>query len=114
MRSLALLLALLPPAGATMACNCEETGSPVDLSAATVARDPQVDLTGDARIECVRRDRADRCTAFWIVPHSAGTVTIALRFNDGSHVEDTIEYVDNTEYPCRGNLRPVHDRFTRL
>lgn len=111
---LALLLAFLPPAAATLACNCPETGSPVELSYATVARDPKVSLSGDARLECVRRDTADRCSAYWIVPQTKGSVTFTLHFDDGTTSADTIEYVDDTEYPCRGNIRPVHDHVTSL
>lgn len=112
---LALLLALLPPAaGATVACNCNETGSPVELTPATLARRPQVELTGDARVECVQRKPDEQCTVYWIVPYKKGTVTFSLVFDDGTRTSDTIEYVDDTEYPCRGNIRPVRDKQTRL
>ena len=111
---IALLLALLPPAGATVACNCAETGSPVVLTAATIARNPQIELAGDAKVLCVQRNPDDHCTTFWIVPTRAGTVTFTVVFDDGTRLSDTTEYVYDTEYPCRDNIRPVHDKVTRL
>ncbi|MBX3230429.1 MAG: hypothetical protein KIT84_03155 [Labilithrix sp.] len=112
---LALLLVFLPPAAATtLACNCAETGSPVEIASSTLDREPELRLTGDARLECMRRDKANRCDVYWIVPAKAGTVTIALDFPDGVRVEDVIEYGTDDAYPCRGNIRPVHDHITRF
>lgn len=114
MRRLALLLAFLPPAASTVACSCPETGSPVEISPAALARDPRIELTGKARLECVRRDRAERCDVYWIVPEEPGTVTVALRYPDGLQVEDVIEFGTDDAYPCRGNIRPVRDHITRF
>lgn len=114
MKRLAVLLAFLPPATATTACNCPDEGSYAELSAASMAKDPKIEVSGDAKIECMHRNERDQCDGFWIVPASAGTVTVTLHFSDGTSASDSIEYLRDGHYPCRGDLRPVRDKVIRL
>lgn len=115
MKRLALVLAFLPSATAELACNCPDEGSAIELATATVARKPVVTVTaGNATLQCVERTDADECSTFWIVPHAAGTVTVTATFPDGTSESDSLEYIHDGHYPCRGDLRPVHDHITHF
>lgn len=114
MRRLAILLAFLPPASATMACNCPDEGSYAEFSAASMAKDPTIEVSGDARVECMHRNLHDQCDGLWIVPSKPGVVTLTLRFSDGTSASDSIDYLYDGTYPCRGDLRPVHEKVIRL
>lgn len=114
MKRLALLLAFLPPASVTLACNCPDEGSYAEIIPESAAKEPQIAIGGDARIECMHRNARDYCDGFWIIPGSAGTVTVTLQFSDGTVKSDSIEYIHDGTYPCRGDLRPVHDHASRL
>lgn len=114
MKRLAVLLAFLPPAASTVACNCPDEGSYAEFTAASMAKDPKIEVGGDARVECMHRNTRDQCDGIWIIPASAGTVTITLRFADGTSASDSIEYLHDGHYPCRGDLRPVRDKVIQL
>jgi hypothetical protein len=114
MKRLAILLAFLPPASATMACNCPDAGSYAEFSAASMARNPQLQITGDARVECMHRNVRDQCDGLWILPGQPGVVTVTLVFPDGTSAEDSVDYLYDGHYPCRGDLRPVRDKVIRL
>ena len=111
MKRFALVLALLPPAAtATLACNCPDEGSAIELS-----KPANVAVTaGAATLQCVERSNADRCTTFWIVPHAPGDVTVTATYPDGTTADDTIAYRHDGTYPCRGDLRAVHDHITHF
>lgn len=103
---------------ATTACGCPERGSAVVFDAATMARQPAIVLEGEAcnaqSLECMHRDGHDRCDTFWINPIREGRCIFSARFPDGTTIEDAIDYELDTEYPCRGNLRPRPDHVTRI
>src|SRR4051794_3648655 len=109
MKRFAVLLAFLPPASATMACNCPDEGSYAEFYAASMEKNPQIEVSGDARIECMHRNVRDQCDGVWIIPNQPGVVTLTLRFPDGTFATDSIDYLYDGHYPCRGDLRPVHD-----
>ena len=114
MKRLALLLAFLPPATTALpACNCPDEGSYAEFTAESMAKEPVLEVTG-ARTECMHRDRRDQCDGVWLIPSEAGTVTVTLRFPDGTTASDSVEYLHDGAYPCRGDLRPVHDKVIRL
>jgi len=116
-----LAIAPITTAG-TAGCACGERGSPMIFDAATVERNPRVEVSGEAcnaqSVECMHRDDRDRCDTFWIVPLRAGVCRISVQFDDNGKttaIEDQVDYVDDTKYPCRGNVRPVHDStITRI
>ncbi len=114
MKRLAVLLAFLPPASATMACNCPDAGSYAEFSAASMDKNPQIEITNDARFECMHRNLKDQCDGIWIIPSKPGVVTLTLRFSDGTFATDSIDYLYDGSYPCRGDLRPVHDKVIHL
>jgi hypothetical protein len=111
---LAILLAFLPPASATMACNCPDAGSYAEFNAASMAKDPELEITGDARVECMHRNLRDQCDGLWIIPSQPGVVTLTLHFPDGTSASDSVDYLYDGHYPCRGDLRPVRDKVIRL
>lgn len=100
------------------ACGCPERGSAVVFDAATVERQPEIVVQGEAcnaaSVECMHRDAQDRCDTFWIVPIREGRCIFSARFSDGTAIEDAIDYERDDEYPCRGNLRPRPDHVTRI
>jgi len=99
-------------------CGCPERGSAVVFDAATVERQPQIVVSGEAcnaaSVVCMHRDAQDRCDTFWIEPLREGRCIFSARFSDGTAIEDAIDYELDTEYPCRGNLRPRPDHVTRI
>ena len=114
MKRLAVLLAFLPPASATMACNCPDAGSYAEFHAESMAKNPTLEITGEAKVECMHRNVRDQCDGLWILPNQPGLVTLTLHFPDGTSASDSIEYLYDGTYPCRGDLRPVHDKVIRL
>ena len=99
-------------------CSCPEDGSAVVFDVATVEREPQIVVSGEAcnpqSVECMHRDVHDRCDTFWIVPTGPGRCLFSARFSDGTSIEDAIDYVADEEYPCRGNLRPRPQHVTHI
>ena len=114
MKRLAILLAFLPPATATMACNCPDAGSYAEFYAASMDKNPELEITGDARVECMHRNLRDQCDGLWIVPSKPGVVTLTLHFPDGTSTSDSVDYIYDGHYPCRGDLRSVRDKVIRL
>jgi len=115
MNRLALFLVFLP-AGATgtLACNCPDPGSYVEIEPATLAKNPSVEFKGDVTWECEHRGAGDKCDGYWLTPHSTGTATVILHFPDGTSASDSVDYLYDGHYPCRGDLRPVTDHVSRL
>jgi hypothetical protein len=99
-------------------CVCGERGSAVEFDAATVERQPEIVVEGDAcnakSVECMHRDAKDRCDVFWIDPIKEGRCIFSARFSDGTRIEEAIDYELDGKYPCRGNVRPRHDHVTRI
>lgn len=112
----ALMLAFLPPAAsASLACNCPDEGSDIEIATSSLPKKPVITVTaGDASLQCVERTDQNQCYSFWIVPHAAGNVTVTATFADGTSASDTIEYIHDGHYPCRGDLRPIHDHITHF
>lgn len=99
-------------------CQCAERGVPVVLDEATVAREPAVSVSGvacePADVVCMHRGSGDRCDVFWIEPKREGLCVFSVRFPDGTAIDRVIDFDEDGEYPCRGNVRPRTDQVTRI
>ncbi|MCW5834886.1 MAG: hypothetical protein KIS78_20970 [Labilithrix sp.] len=113
-----LAVATVVVPAAVTGCTCGQHGSAVELDRASVERRPIIAVEGGAcdatSVSCARHDTTGRCEVYWITPTREGRCTISARFSDDTQMEDEIEYHADSEYPCRGYIRPRHDHVTRF
>jgi len=105
-------------AATTSGCQCAERGTAVVLDAPVAARSPKVGVRGEAcspsNVSCQHRDASDRCDVYWIEPDRQGLCVFTVELADGPAFEETIDFDEDNEYPCRGNVRPRRDGVTRI
>src|SRR5688500_10559823 len=80
------------PIALTTACQCRDNGSPITISDELVQQKLVLTAEGPActtsALECVQRDKEQRCQVYWIVPRSRGECTVTLHLADGKRLED--------------------------
>ncbi|MBX3219801.1 MAG: hypothetical protein KF795_04730 [Labilithrix sp.] len=113
-----LALATVAVPAAVSGCTCGEHGSAVELDRASIEREPQIAVAGEAcdatSLSCARHDTQGRCEVYWITPTREGQCVVSARFSDDTQIEEAIEYHADSQYPCRGYIRPRHDHVTRF
>lgn len=112
------IAAFAAPIALTTACQCRENGSPIVISDELVRENLALTAEGSActtsDLECMQRDKENRCQVYWIVARAEGRCVVTLDLGDGKRLEDVIDYGLDRDYPCRGDITTEHRHVTRF